>query len=142
MQVKGIHHKRVDVEEAHSGQSVCFAIKSLVKKHELKRNHFRKGMVLIDREIQPTPVWEFEAEVMILHHATTIKPNYQAVVHCGVIRQSAKVIEIDSDYLRLNDKGTIRFRFCHRPEFVKKGTTILFREGRTKGLGVISRIFI
>ena len=29
---------------------------------------------------------DFEAEVVILHHATTIKPNYQAVVHCGVIR--------------------------------------------------------
>jgi len=98
-------------------------------------------MVLIDRELQPTPIWEFEAEVMILHHATTIRPNYQAVIHCGVIRQSAKVVEIDSDYLRLNDKGTIRFRFMHRPEYVKKGTTILFREGRTKGLGVISRIF-
>ena len=32
VQVKGIHHKRVDVEEAVAGQSVCFAIKTQVKK--------------------------------------------------------------------------------------------------------------
>ena len=50
IQVKGIHHKRVDVEEALAGQSVCFAIKTQVKKEQLKRNNFRKGMVLIDRE--------------------------------------------------------------------------------------------
>ena len=29
----------------------------------------------------------------------------------------------------------------YRPEYLKVGTTILFREGRTKGLGVVSRIF-
>ena len=30
----------------------------------------------------------------------------------------------------------------YRPEFVKEGSTILFREGRTKGLGVISRVYL
>lgn len=29
----------------------------------------------------------------------------------------------------------------YRPEYLKLGTTILFREGRTKGLGVVSRLF-
>ena len=32
VQVKGIHHKRVAVEEALAGQAVCFAIKTMVKK--------------------------------------------------------------------------------------------------------------
>ena len=32
IQVKGIHHKRVDVELAEAGQSICFAIKTQVKK--------------------------------------------------------------------------------------------------------------
>ena len=74
--VKGIHYKRVDVEEAIAGQSVCFAIKTQVKKEQLKRNNFRKGMVLVDRDQQPQPIYDFEAEVSILHHATTIRPNY------------------------------------------------------------------
>ena len=49
---------------------------------------------------------------------------------------------MDKEYMRLQDKGTIRFRFMHRPEFLKEGTTILFREGRTKGLGVITKIHL
>ena len=35
--VKSIHHKRTPVEEAISGQAVCFSIKSLDKKLQLKR---------------------------------------------------------------------------------------------------------
>lgn len=43
--------------------------------------------------------------------------------------------------MRTGDTGFIKFRFMYRPEYLKIGTTILFREGRTKGLGVVSRIF-
>ena len=49
---------------------------------------------------------------------------------------------MDKEYMRLQDRGLIRFRFMYRPEFLKEGTTILFREGRTKGLGVITRVFL
>ena len=70
-------------------------------------------------------------------------------MHCGVIRQAAKVVGISSgkdaaseDQLSSQQKGTIRFRFMYRPEFVKEGSTILFREGRTKGLGIITRVFL
>jgi len=74
------------VESAYAGQAVCFAIKSMLKKDTLKRQGFRKGMIMLDKAVSPNSVYNFEAEVKILHHATTIKPNYQAVIHCGVIR--------------------------------------------------------
>jgi hypothetical protein len=48
---------------------------------------------------------------------------------------------MNKDLMRTGDKGFIKFRFMYRPEYLKLGTTILFREGRTKGLGVVSRIF-
>ena len=107
---------------------------------QLKRTTFRKGMILVDKSSNPQSVYDFEAEVIILHHATLIKPNYQAVIHCGVIRQAAKVLEMNTDLLRTGDKGHIKFRFMYRPEYIKPGTTILFREGRTKGLGVVSNV--
>jgi GTPase len=28
----------------------------------------------------------------------------------------------------------------YRPEFLKEGQTILFREGKTKGLGIITKV--
>ena len=48
---------------------------------------------------------------------------------------------MNNDLMRTGDKGFIKFRFMYRPEYLKIGTTILFREGRTKGLGVVSRVF-
>eukprot|EP00743_Colponemidia_sp_Colp-15_P002399 GILK01002602.1.p1 GENE.GILK01002602.1~~GILK01002602.1.p1 ORF type:complete len:489 (-),score=73.76 GILK01002602.1:238-1704(-) len=138
--VRSIHCKRVPVPQVMAGQSACFAIRSLVKREQLKRSSFRKGMVLVDRELQPRASWEFEAEVVILHHATTIKPHYQAVVHCGVIRQAAQVLSMSRELLRTGDKGLINFRFMYHPEFLHENMTILFREGRTKGLGRVSRI--
>ena len=48
---------------------------------------------------------------------------------------------MNKDLMRTGDKGFIKFRFMYRPEYLKVGTTILFREGRTKGLGVVSRVF-
>jgi GTPase len=47
---------------------------------------------------------------------------------------------MNKDLLRTGDKGHIKFKFMYRPEYLKIGTTILFREGRTKGLGVVSSI--
>ena len=74
--VKNIHHKRTAVEEAISGQAVCFSIKAVDKKMQLKRTQFRKGMILVDKSVNPQSTYDFDAEVIILHHATTIKPNY------------------------------------------------------------------
>lgn len=31
-------------------------------------------------------VKRFEGMVMVLHHSSTIQPNYQAMMHCGAIR--------------------------------------------------------
>lgn len=62
------------------------------------------------------------------------------MIHCGVIRQAAKVLDMNRDLLRTGDKGHIKFKFMYRPEYLKPGTTILFREGRTKGLGVVTQV--
>jgi len=113
----------------------------LDKKKQIKKEDIRKGMVLLDKDGDHKSSWEFEAEVMILHHATTIKENYQSVIHCGVIRQTATVVSMSKDLLRTGDKGLIRFKFIKSPEYLHLGSSILFREGRTRGLGQISNIF-
>ena len=44
---------------------------------------------------------------------------------------------MDRDLLRSGDRATVRFRFKQRPEYVTMGTRFIFREGRTKGVGVV-----
>jgi len=135
--VKSIHYKRTPCDEISPGNSCCFHVKS---KDNIKQSDLRKGMVLLDKESNYKPVYEFDAEVIILHHATTIKPKYQAVIHCGVVRQTAQVISISSDLLRTGDRGIVRFRFIKSPEYLHVGATILFREGRTRGVGHIKNL--
>ena len=92
-------------------------------------------MVLLCPSLHPKVTWEFEAEVVILHHATTIRVGYQAVLHCGVVRQSASVKHMSNELLRSGDKAIVTFRFMGHGEYLTNGLTLLFREGRTKGLG-------
>lgn len=138
--VKTLHYKRVPVDAVESGQHSAIAIRSLVKKEQLKKSMFRKGMVLLGMSMQPKATFEFKAEVVILHHATTIRQRYQAMIHCGIIRQCAQVKYMSTELLRTGDKAIVTFRFCYHGEYLSVGETILFREGRTKGLGKVVEI--
>ncbi len=42
----------------------------------------------------PRGHWEFEAEVLVLHHPTKFRVNYEPFVHIGSIKQSARILSI------------------------------------------------
>jgi GTPase len=138
--VKSMHYKRTPVDEITSGNACCICVKSK-DKEGMKSSDIRKGMVLLDKSMTPKAAYEFDAEVIILHHATTIKLKYQAVIHTGVVRQTAQVLSMSQELLRTGDKGIIKFRFMNSPEYLHEGVSILFREGRTRGLGKITKIY-
>lgn len=126
--VKSIHRKRMNVREVRSGQTASFALK------KIKRSHIRKGMVLVHPDSNPVASWEFEGEILVLHHPTTISQRYQAMVHCGSIRQTASILTMNKDCLRTGDKAKVKFRFIKHPEYIKSGQRMVFREGRTKAV--------
>jgi len=129
-----LHAKRLPVKTVRAGQTASIALK------KIERRQIRKGMVMLDGNSHPVGCREFEAEVLILYHSTTIAENYQAVVHCGVAQQSCKIVKLNKECIRTGDKATIRFRFMYRPEYIKEGSRLIFREGRTKGIGKIVKI--
>jgi len=94
----------------------------------------------LDTPIPPKVYREFVAEVLILSHATTIKTKYQAMLHVGPISQTCAIIDIDRAFIRTGDRATVAFRFVQRPEYLCVGEKILFREGRTKGLGIVKEV--
>ena len=141
VQVREIHFLRETVNELCCGNSCALRLKNLDKSFELKTSNFRKGMVLLDVETKPQSAMEFEIEALIVHHSSTIKVGYQSVVHCHVIRQTCTVVEMDKQFLRSGDTGNIKFKFMKKPEYLHLGDTLLFREGRTRGKGKITKIF-
>ena len=62
------------------------------------------------------------------------------MIHCGTIKQVAKIISIEKELMRTGDQSNVRFRFIIRPEFIQKNKQIIFREGKTKGIGIVTEL--
>jgi len=133
--IRSIERKRISVPMASAGQSASFALR------RVRRKDVRKGMVVLPKtESGPKVYREFVAEVLILSHATTIKTKYQAMLHVGSVSQTCAIIDIDRSYIRTGDRALVAFRFVQRPEYLAPGDRLLFREGRTKGLGIVKYV--
>ncbi|KAK4138120.1 P-loop containing nucleoside triphosphate hydrolase protein [Trichocladium antarcticum] len=134
--IRSIERKRIGVPAASAGQSASFALR------RVRRKDVRKGMVVLPKlDGGPPKVYrEFVAEVLILSHATTIRTKYQAMLHVGPVSQTCAIIDVDRPFIRTGDRATVAFQFVQRPEYLAPGDRLLFREGRTKGLGIVKSV--
>lgn len=133
-QIKSIHVKGVEATEVSAGNDAALCLK------KEKRSAIRKGNVLVCPTSQPKAHWQFEGEIVILYHSTTISNNYEPVIHSNTVRQSARILLIDNEVLRTGDRAQVKFHFLYRPEFIKVGQRLIFREGRTKGIGTVTKL--
>lgn len=62
------------------------------------------------------------------------------MLHVGPVSQTCAIIDIDRSYIRTGDRALVAFRFVQRPEYLAPGDRLLFREGRTKGLGIVKSV--
>jgi len=157
---KSAHISRINTLHITSGQSSCLAF-SLNK--ELRKK-LRRGMVVVTEN--PTSTREFDAEICVLKgEGTTIRKSYQAYVHILNVRQSAyaRSIELVNNYseglppshrasidddgngiqgivLRPGSRAKVRFEFAKRPEYIRPGMRMLFRDGRVRGVGIVTGI--
>jgi GTPase len=137
--VRSIHYKRCPVGAAFAGQTAALALRRAGR----AAVRVRKGMALVAAVAgrpPPAAAWEFEADVAVLTHSTTIGPRYQAVIHCEQIRQTAAVVSMSAERMRSGDRARVQFRFIQRPEFISIGSRLMFREGRAKGVGVVTAV--
>lgn len=145
--VKSIHNNfREDISLLRAGVSGCVNIKASnsSQKELINKKKIRNGMVLIGKEIisekQNKVTREFMAQIHILHHPSTIRQKYEPVIHIGKISQTAKIVQMDEDNLRTGDKAKVKFRFKYRAEFIEMDDILVFREGKTKGIGKVIKL--
>ena len=158
--VRSIHNNiREHVQELNDGQIGCIAIK-FIGKEDIQKKLIRKGVLAFDNDKFIKNVSrKFKAEINILHHTTTVCDNYQPVLHCGPIRQTA-IIKIlsnqrddnnveqnddieqndDDKRLRTGSKAIVEFTFSYRSEYLEEGLSFFFRDGSTKGYGKILEV--
>lgn len=136
--IKSLHDNfQQFTDKLDSAQGGCFNIKLIDKKETLSFSDIKKGHIITDK---PLSYRKFKADVQILHHPTTIKINYQPTIHCGTVRQCAKITDMDKPLVRTGDSALVSFEFMFKPEYIEVGQEIVFREGRTKGIGTIREI--
>jgi GTPase len=172
--IRSVQLHTTDVAGVSAGQSATFALRFLDKASKKVARKGRakhqtavsKGMVLVScaqshargggaASLRPPMEVSssFEANMLVLHHQTTIGVGSEAVIHCGATRQVAKVVHIrkaglaikpsadaPAPMLRTGDRACVRFRFLLKPECIPPGSLCLFVQGRTKALGRIMRV--
>jgi elongation factor 1-alpha len=151
---KSAHISRINTTSITAGQSACLAL--ALKKED--KHKLRRGMVVLSEN--PSCTLEFDAEICVLKgEGTTIRKSYQAYVHILNVRQTAfaKNIELvnsvslppshklnredDVIVLRPGSRAKVRFEFSQRPEYVRPGMRMLFRDGRVRGVGLVTDVF-
>ena len=145
IRVRSLHNNlREDVKEIYDGENSCIAIKFPNNKDTLQRSHIKKGMLIVSNleKYNRNVSRKFSAKVRILHHSTTISSGYMPIIHCGPIRQAARIrIENDEcENLRSGDTQKVIFNFTFHPEFIEEGTVFFFRDGSTKGVGTVTGV--
>lgn len=97
VEVHSVQSLRVRVPTASAGQSATFALLSLPDRRPLLRSVFRRGMVLVAPTLSPA-TWtarRFTAEVLLLHHPTTLRAGAVVMVHVRTLRQAAYVDRVE-----------------------------------------------
>lgn len=119
----------------------CLALRVLDKKTSFTKESIRKGCVVISNNGPINNIcYQLTANIQVLNHSTTISKKYSPVIHCGTVRQTAKIVLAENQVLKMGDKASVIFRFVDHPEFVEEGTTFFFREGTTRGVGKVTGI--
>ncbi|XP_026480874.1 GTP-binding protein 2-like [Ctenocephalides felis] len=133
--VQSLHRNRAPCRVVRATQSASLGL-------SIEPPGLRSGMVLLPMHGQPRGTYFFQAYISVIFHATAIYPGFQTTVHIGSVRQTA-VIEgiMGSESLETNDTASVLFRFKRHPEYVTEGMRVLFREGKTKGIGKVTQVF-
>lgn len=142
--VKSIHNNfKEDISMLTAGLSGCINIKSS-SKEVLTKKIIKKGMVMLQHRIIKDNIqkacYKFKADITVLQHPTTIRTNYEPVIHCGKIAQTATIIDMEDESIRTGDKTSVTFEFKYKAEFIEKEDVLIFREGKTKGIGSVTEI--
>jgi elongation factor 1-alpha len=150
--VKGFHIARTSVNFISAGVSACIAIPL----NKIERKRLRNGMVVLPEAV--SGVRTFEAEVCVLKggNSKTFQVGSETVVHVLNVKQTATVQKIelinndfitssltakeDNVVLRPGNRAKIVLRFKIRPEYVRTGMRIVFRDHHVSGVGIITGI--
>jgi elongation factor 1-alpha len=138
IRIRSIHNndrQMVEFTDPNNVANIC--IKFNNSKETLTLNQIRKGLIISDVNMSQHVFFKFKALIKIFNTNTTnLRVNYQPVLHCRTIRQTARILEVKQNEDKHNEYECI-FQFTRYPEILETNLLFFFREGSTKGIGKI-----
>jgi elongation factor 1-alpha len=146
IRARSLHNNiRQNVNKINNKEIGCIALK-FIGKDIFTKNQIKKGTLIFSNEkFKKNVTKNFDAKIKVLNHSTTITNNYEPVIHCGLIRQTArininKILDGEKKILRTGSNAIVSFKFSYHSEFIEKGDVFFFRDGNTKGYGEIINV--
>jgi elongation factor 1-alpha len=133
VRVRSIHVNRVPVAAARAGEEATLAITGA------EVDELEKGMAVAEAPLQA--VWEFDAEIFVLKHPSTIRPGYQTVFHAFSIRSPVVFERMERVPMRTGDRGFVRLKFLYHPWFLEGGERFVLRDSRTRAIGTVRKVY-
>lgn len=136
-----LRRNRTPCRVARAGEAVTVTLTSI------DRADIRKGTVLLSPSVPlndtSNSCAEFEADMFVLFSTRVgVRQGFQGTIYVASAMQNAIIQEIkDKESLAAGEKGRVKFKYMRHPEFLRVGSRVLFREGRTKGVGEITKLF-
>ncbi len=133
VRIKSIHNNYYfKIDELLPGSYGCLNI--IGKK--VIRSMIKPGMVICDTI---PPIYKtIKLSVNILHHSTTIKVGYNAILNCHKQRQNIIIKDIlnNDKILRSGNKAEIIVEFSNKV-YISKNNLVILREGNSRAIGKI-----
>ncbi|KJH43078.1 elongation factor Tu GTP binding domain protein [Dictyocaulus viviparus] len=135
--ISSIRRSRQPVQSVLPGEAVSIALDRRFK----PLLPLRRGMVLMGASAKPSSCHRFISSLFLLSHsACHLCIGFQATVYIGSVRQTAAVVDMDRPSLQQGKWATVMFELMSGPEHIKPGTPLIFRQGRTKGMGEVIHV--
>ncbi|TKR70107.1 hypothetical protein L596_022171 [Steinernema carpocapsae] len=132
--ISSIRRNRQPVRSVYPGETATIAFKG----NQLVDVQLRRGMTMLKADDMAICCYEFTASFCLLYHPNNeIRVGFQGTVFIGAVRQTATIVSMDKPSLSPMAWTNVRFRFYRHPEYVRKGMTVIFQEGRSKGMGEV-----
>lgn len=134
--VRTLEYKRNRVQSVPAGRYATVNI------GKFRNSWLRKGMLIVHNPPEVQVVTIFEADIKIKSHSATIRPGYECPIHIDNVRQTARIMDIynEDKLLRSQEKGKVKFKFIYNPAAINVGARLVFRESKTKGVGIITKL--
>eukprot|EP01041_Mallomonas_annulata_P005068 gene5066-10143_t len=147
-EVYGIHINRVPLRTTTAATNTSSKNNGNTNRRDIWASIQSKkgGFILFATGVSPceSVCWEFTADIIIVYHPSRLynsESNTQTTSTSSSHSSESSTNEPTEISIGTGDRALCRFRFLYTPEYIQSDSSVVFREGRTRGVGKVTQVY-